>query len=253
MNVCPNCSFEIFEFDIYIYFQLAVPNDTLIAIQQIRRQFSSKDNSILPIILKSQLFYTIEDKGEIERDLNYLEEKSIIKIYQLFTRFKKEEYAIILIEDLKFTLNLIKEDENDEDKKILDDYLNEIILKCPHEFYISKSTLFNMLGVDEKSIAVLIRNGLLVRKDKDDYWFNYPNAGIFSKYLSLSRECVLKFIKKSRFKEIDQEELERKKFKDMNFPVNYIIKDLVGMKILSRIKISSGYLLRLNEKEKIPD
>lgn len=195
----------------------------------------------------------INDKGEIERDLNYLEEKSIIKVYQLFTRFKKEEYAIILIEDLKYTINLIKEDENEEDRKILDDYLNEIILKHPHDFFISKSTLFKTLNIDEKSASVLIRNGLLVRKDRDEYWFNYPNAGAFSKYLSLSRECVLKFIKKTRFKEIDQEELERKKFKDMNFPVSFVIKDLVGMKLLSRIKISSGYLLRLNEKEKIPE
>lgn len=191
------------------------------------------------------MLFSVRDIGEVEKDLMQLESRKTVKLFSIQTRIFSEEFAIIFIDDYKGIIEGAKSEANDKDQKILQHFFEKVILGN-HELFVNSANLKEQLGVkNEKDMNILTHNSLIVKRDNQSYWLCFPYAGLFSKYLSQSRDMIIKYIKRKDYNEVMQTEVESKPFKNIKFPPTYVIKEMIGSGILKREKISSGYILRL--------
>ncbi|XP_071449934.1 inactive serine/threonine-protein kinase 19-like [Hetaerina americana] len=117
---------------------------------------------------------------------------------------------------------------------------------------VDKEVLKIKYKFSEEDIRTLMNIGLLVVRSVGSYWLSFPNAGEFMKHFLKGRAALLRLIKKCKFSEILQSELEKRQLdKAAKFGIQYHIHDLIGGDFVDCVESTSGTLLRFtaaNEK-----
>lgn len=95
---------------------------------------------------------------------------------------------------------------------------------------IGKDELKEEHLLNEANIRDLIQKGLLaMHRTAGSYLLSIPNCGEFAKDFSTGKRILLKFICKSKFREILQSELERRPLpRENRLPFQYYVLDIIG-------------------------
>ncbi|XP_057484205.1 uncharacterized protein LOC130770687 isoform X4 [Actinidia eriantha] len=170
-------------------------SDTLVALQIMRAQFPHLHKvSIQPFILRSQLYSSIKDRTQADRELELLRRDTVLRIFKLNTG--QDDHAIMF----------------------MDDYLNQ----C--------SFLSSGGNVKDQHISLLINAGLLTRQliDPNMYWFAIPNVGSLLKGISQGRKELLSFLNRRKYKEMMLASLEKKNLRLSPLDMRFHLRDLIG-------------------------
>jgi len=134
---------------------------------------------------------------------------------------------------------------------IFDIFIKKLLPKF-FDVTISKNQLQQILCPEtpekvEEFITILGNSGLLILREVETYWFSIPNAGAFIKNCIKGRQELLKLLERQKWKEMLEKDLERRKLKMTSLPVDFIIKDLIGLNFIESVNTSAGRLIRLKD------
>lgn len=100
-------------------------------------------------------------------------------------------------------------------------------------------------NVSEAAVLALVKQGCLAMRDATSYWLSFPKTGLLLKHLRAGREHLARMIRNSKFKEVLQRDLLKRKLKVTKLPIRYHISDALGRGSLEAVMTTSGPLLRL--------
>ncbi|KAI9395379.1 hypothetical protein POPTR_005G225900v4 [Populus trichocarpa] len=189
-------------------------SDTMVALRIMRAQFPHIDKvSIQPFILHSQLYSSVKDRTQVDRELESLRREKVLRVFKLNTG--QDDHAIMF----------------------LDDYL------------IQRLLLSHGGKVKDEHISLLINAGLLTRQliDPNMYWFAIPNIGSILKGLSQGRKELLSLINRQRYKEMMLAPLEKKHLRLSLLDMRFHLRDLIGSGHLKTVNTPTGLLVRVSK------
>ncbi|XP_061971265.1 uncharacterized protein LOC133693904 isoform X3 [Populus nigra] len=189
-------------------------SDTMVALRIMRAQFPHIDKvSIQPFILHSQLYSSVKDRTQVDRELESLRREKVLRVFKLNTG--QDDHAIMF----------------------LDDYLTQRLL------------LSHGGKVKDEHISLLINAGLLTRQliDPNMYWFAIPNIGSMLKGLSQGRKELLSLINRQRYKEMMLACLEKKRLRLSLLDMRFHLRDLIGSGHLKTVNTPTGLLVRVSK------
>ncbi|KAG2719207.1 hypothetical protein I3760_03G257200 [Carya illinoinensis] len=189
-------------------------NDTLVALRMMRAQFPHiEKGAIQPFVLRSQLYSSVKDRTQVDRELECLRREKVVRIFKLNTG--QDDHAVMF----------------------LDDYLNQ-------------HTLLSLGGkVKDGHISLLINAGLFTRQliDPNMYWFAIPNIGSVLKGLSQGRKEVLSFLNRRRYKEMMLTSMEKKRLRLSPLDMRFHLRDLIGSGHLKTNQTSTGLVVQVSK------
>ncbi|XP_069701542.1 inactive serine/threonine-protein kinase 19-like isoform X2 [Periplaneta americana] len=172
---------------------------------------------------------------------NSLQAKGVVRLFKL----GGEEAALVVIyfDDLVNHIN-----QHCSKKHVISRFLKEVLPKV-QDVSIDKALLRGELGFSQQEISDLVSSGLLALRSTASFWFSFPNAGEFMRAYLKGRKSVLRTIRKCKFSEILQFELEQRNLeKSAKLGMLYHIHDIIGAELVKCIETTSGSLLRLVKK-----
>ncbi|XP_034228274.1 serine/threonine-protein kinase 19 isoform X1 [Prunus dulcis] len=240
-------------------------SDTLVALRIMRAQFPQSDKvSVQPFILRSQLYSSVEDRTQVDRDLENLRREKILRIFKLNTG--QDDHAIMFFDDylcqvayMVFSMFLmervVKRLEEKKDSDILEvfKWFKSHVLDNKLEPSIEHQELCTLLAlggkVKDEHISLLINSGLLTRQliDSNIYWFAIPNIGSVLKGLSQGRKEVLSLLNRRRYKEMMLAPLEKKLLRYSPLDMRFHLRDLIGSGNLKTAKTPTGLVVRVSK------
>ncbi|XP_071496385.1 inactive serine/threonine-protein kinase 19-like [Diadema antillarum] len=222
-----------------------LPSETKASLIYLKSLFNVHhfEERVPPIFLKHQLYSIIHCKTQVDKEVDELREKKEIKLF----RFGKDvdEFCIVFVDD--YCDHVRKIASGLSLSPVIERFLSEIIKKL-NNITFTRQTLCDVHGFKDQEIGQLVNAGLLTARDVGSWWLSIPGAGVFMKNFSKGREAVLRAIRKSRYREILQKELEGRKLQAVKkLGMMYLIHDIIGAELVRTIKTTSGTLLRLDE------
>ncbi|KAG9445684.1 hypothetical protein H6P81_011812 [Aristolochia fimbriata] len=190
--------------------------DTLIALRIMRSQFPQKV-AVEPFVLRSQLYSSVKDRTQVDRELESLRRQRTLRIFKL--NIGQDDDAIMFMEDYIKQVEIVvkrMEAKNPDDAVVFDWFITHVI-GSKLDASIEHRELCSLLScggkVKDKHISFLINTGLLTRQliDSNMYWFAIPNIGFVLKGLAQGRKELLSFLNRRKYKEIHQG-LERDRY-----------------------------------------
>ncbi|XP_070580801.1 inactive serine/threonine-protein kinase 19-like isoform X2 [Ptychodera flava] len=219
-----------------------LPNDTKAALLYIKTLYhiESFDSRIPHIILKHQVYGVVRNKTLVDRQLGQLKEKKEIKMFKLGATI--DEYCIVFTEDYK--QHVLRQLPGNP---VVDKFLETAVEKCC-DVSLNKAAMIDEFLFTDDEITQLVNAGLLTVRDIGSWWMAIPGAGIFMKSFTKGRETLLRTIRKAKYQEILQQELEERKLIAVKkLGMTYHMLDIIGAEFVTRIQTTSGWLLRLSE------
>lgn len=232
--------------------------DAMSAIEYIRKLFPKDGlgNRFPPIVFKHQLYALLENRTNVDQQVNALAECGRIKIFHL--EHRNEEYMILLTTDFVDYVNryhkITTTKDNSEQKtdrklthkeQIISRFLIEVVSSIS-ELTISEQTLIKGIGFKDDDITELVDAGLLTLRDAGTWWFSIPGAGQFVKMFKKGRQATMRMIRSTKCKEILLTELSsRKSPASVKLGLTYHSYDLVGSDLIKCIPSTSGLVLRI--------
>lgn len=190
-----------------------------------------------PIILRHQIYAFVTCRTEVDKCLNDMRKKGEIRLFKLGQ--KEDELAIVSMKEYRQHL-----EKCCPNNPIVESFLR-IVEQCPDISY-SKTVLVNTYGMKEENISELIQQGALTGRDVGCYWLSVPRIGEFVKTLVYGRRTVLQHIKRTKYKEILQSELQERKLPPkVLLGMLYHVYDIIGSDLVTCVNTSSGIVLRL--------
>lgn len=222
-----------------------LPSDTKAALAYLRTLFNVHhfEGRVPPIILKHQLYSVIQNKTQADREVDQLRDKKEIKLF----RFGRDvdEFCIVFSDD--YLLHVRKQADQQGISALINRFLPEIVEKF-NDITFTRQTLCGAHGFSDRDITQLVHAGLLTVRDVGSWWLSIPGAGIFMKSFTKGRQSLLRMIRKSRYREILQKELEARKLQSVKkLGMMYHIHDVIGAQLVTKIKTTSGIILRLDK------
>lgn len=175
----------------------ALPPDTLVAIQLMRAEFPRAEAvATRPFVLRSQLYSGVADRTLVDRQLEELKAKNVVRLFKLATT--KDDYAVMLVEDYAAQIEVERRRMEGGPAAphvaaALAAFVDHV-LPSTSAAGISQAELARLLGrgglaVGEHHISALIHASFLVRQlaDQAAYWFSIPNVGRALKSLVQAR------------------------------------------------------------------
>ncbi|XP_068664538.1 uncharacterized protein [Aristolochia californica] len=165
--------------------------DTLIALQIMCSQFPQIEKvAVEPFVLRSQLYSSVKDRTQVDRELESLRREKALRIFKLNTG--QDDDAIMFMDDyVKQVERAVKrmEVQNPDDTAVFDWFITHVIgskLDTSIEHHELCSLLSCGGKVKDKHVSFLINAGLLTRQliDSNMYWFAIPNIGFVLKGLA---------------------------------------------------------------------
>ncbi|KAK6239053.1 hypothetical protein QUC31_004522, partial [Theobroma cacao] len=166
-------------------------SDTLVALRIMRAQFPQIDKvAIQPFILQSQLYSSVKDRTQVDRELESLRREKVVRIFKLNTG--QDDHGIMLLDDyIKQIEHAVKrmEERKQRDLKVFE-WFKVYVIESKLEPSIEHQELCSLLSlggrVKDDHISLLINAGLLTRQliDPSMYWFAIPNIGSILKGIS---------------------------------------------------------------------
>ncbi|XP_044491578.1 serine/threonine-protein kinase 19 homolog isoform X1 [Mangifera indica] len=252
-------------------------SDTLVALRIIRAQFPHIDKvSIQPFILKSQLYSSVEDRTQVDRELESLRREKVLRVFKLNTG--QDDHAIMFLDDylnqIERAVKRIKE-KKQGDVEVFE-WFREHVIDSKLEPSVEHQELCSLLSlggkVKDEHISLLINAGLLTRQliDPNMYWFAIPNIGSVLKGLSqcgMWRWCFLLFkcqinlfilslsiqgrkellslLNRRRYKEMMLAPLEKKRLRFSPLDMRFHLRDLIGSGNLKTSHAPTGLVVRV--------
>ncbi|KAM3391655.1 hypothetical protein ACQJBY_013004 [Aegilops geniculata] len=188
-------------------------SDTLIALQLMRTQFPKLEKVVTqPFILQSQLYSSVNDRTQVDRDLESLKKDRVLRVFKLNTG--QDDHAIMF----------------------MDDYLKQF------------SLLSHGGDARDKHITLLMNAGLLTRQliDPNMYWFSIPSIGPILKGLTQGRKEVLSLLNRRKYKEMLLSSLEKTRLRLSPLDVRFHLRDLIGSGQIKTVQTATGLLARVS-------
>ncbi|KAJ4726902.1 serine/threonine-protein kinase 19 [Melia azedarach] len=229
-------------------------SDTLVALRIMRAQFPRIDKvSIQPFILQSQLYSSVTDRTQVDRDLESLRRERVVRVFKLNTG--QDDHAIMFLDDYLNQIECIL--KRMEEKKQVDlgvfEWFKTHVLNSKLEPSIGDEELCSLLSlggkVKHEHISLLINVGLLTRQliDPNMYWFAIPNIGSVLKGLSQGRKELLSFLNRRKYKEMVLAPLEKKSLRLSPLDMRFHLRDLIGSGHLKTIQTPTGLVVRVSK------
>lgn len=198
------------------------------------------NDALPPIVLKHQLYSIHSDKTQVDRELNKLREGGEVLMFQL--GFDTEAFGLVFASDYK--TKVICGEDGRETQATVERFLEKVVSSCMDLSFTKDKMLKEFLFTDAE-ITQLVKSGVLTVRDAGSWWLSIPNSGKFTKYLIQGRKAVLGMVKKSKYSEVLQAELqERRTTSHVKFHMKYHIHDIVGAELVDSIPTTSGTMLR---------
>ncbi|KAL4588050.1 hypothetical protein LXL04_000928 [Taraxacum kok-saghyz] len=227
-------------------------SDTMVALRMMRTQFPRIDKvTVEPFILRSQLYSSVKDRTQVDRDLESLRREKVLRIFKLNTG--QDDHAVMFMEDY---LNQMKRAvKNMEAKKqsvlAVFQWFEVHVIHSKLEPCIGHQELCLLLSlggkVKDEDISLLINAGLLTRQliDPDMYWFAIPNIGSLLKGLTQGRKEVMSVVKRKKYKEMMLVVIEKKRLRFSPLDMRFHLRDLLGSGHLKSLHTPAGIVIRV--------
>ncbi|KAM1570626.1 hypothetical protein ACFX10_035603 [Malus domestica] len=229
-------------------------SDTLVALRIMRAQFPNNEKvTVQPFILRSQLYSSVEDRTQVDRDLETLKREKVLRVFKLNTG--QDDHAIMFLDDYFRQMEKVVKrfEEKDEDIVEVFKWFKSHVIDCKLEPSIGHQDLCTLLSrggkVKDEHISLLINSGLLTRQliDPNVYWFAIPNIGSVLKGLSQGRKEVLSLLNRRRYKEMMMAPLEKKALRFSPLDMRFHLRDLIGSGHLKTSKTPTGLVVRVSK------
>ncbi|KAJ0956919.1 putative non-specific serine/threonine protein kinase [Helianthus annuus] len=224
-------------------------SDTMVALQMMRAQFPRIDKvSVEPFILQSQLYSSVKDRTQVDRELESLRREKVLRVFKLNTG--QDDHALMFMEDyLKQMKRAVKSMETK--KQGVFEWFEVHVIHSKPEPCIGHQELLSLLSlggkVKDEDISLLINAGLLTRQliDSEMYWFAIPNIGSVLKGLTQGRKELLSLLNRKKYKEMMLAILEKKRLRLSPLDIRFHLRDLLGSGHLKTIQVPSGLVIRV--------
>ncbi|XP_020269816.1 uncharacterized protein LOC109845039 isoform X2 [Asparagus officinalis] len=165
-------------------------SDTAIALQMMRSQFPKVEKvAIQPFILQSQLYSSVKDRTQVDRDLESLKKEKVLRLFKLNTG--QDDHAIMFMDDyLKQVETSMKrlQDKDQQDIRVFDWFKRHVIeskldVSIDHQELVSQlhfneeQLYYNFLHLDD--CCLHLRNLFVLMKQKMLYSSTVINFSIF--------------------------------------------------------------------------
>ncbi|KAL1367588.1 hypothetical protein HN51_021656 [Arachis hypogaea] len=229
-------------------------SDTLVALQIMRAQFPDIDKvSVQPFILKSQLYSSVKDRTQVDRELESLRRDKVLRIFKLNTG--QDDHAIMFLDDYIKQIDQVF--KRMEGKKEMEDevfgWFKNYVLDLKLETGIEHQELCSLLSlggkVKDSHITLLINAGVIIRQliDPNMYWFAIPNVGTLLKGLAQGRNELISLLSRRRYKEMMLATLEKKRLRMSPLDMRFHLRDLIGSGHLRTDHTPTGLIIRLSK------
>ncbi|KAL1367589.1 hypothetical protein AAHE18_02G062400 [Arachis hypogaea] len=225
-------------------------SDTLVALQIMRAQFPDIDK---PFILKSQLYSSVKDRTQVDRELESLRRDKVLRIFKLNTG--QDDHAIMFLDDYIKQIDQVF--KRMEGKKEMEDevfgWFKNYVLDLKLETGIEHQELCSLLSlggkVKDSHITLLINAGVIIRQliDPNMYWFAIPNVGTLLKGLAQGRNELISLLSRRRYKEMMLATLEKKRLRMSPLDMRFHLRDLIGSGHLRTDHTPTGLIIRLSK------
>lgn len=230
-------------------------SDTMIALRIMRAQFPQTDKvSIQPFILRSQLYSSVKDRTQVDRDLESLKREKEVRIFKLNTG--QDDHAIMFSDDYLNQVDRVQ--KRLQEKKLgnleVFEWFKMHVIDFKLEPSIEHQELWTLLSpggkVKDEHISLLINAGLLTRQliDPSMYWFTIPNIGSILKGLSQGRKEVLSLLNRRRYKEMMLALLEKKHLRLSPLDMRFHLRDLIGSGHLKTVQTPTGLVVQVSKE-----
>lgn len=216
-----------------------LPTDTKSVLTLLRSQFPVEKfkSELPPIVMKHQIYAFVSNRTEVDKQLNEMRSRGEIRLFKMAGQ---DEQAVVFLDDYK--KYVAKKSKNNS---TVEHFITQVVSSCPDISY-SRDVLLKQYLLKEENISELVQNGILTTRDIGCYWLSIPQVGDFVRTFLLGRKTVLQCIRRTKYKEILQHDLEQRKFqKTMQLGNLYHIYDLIGADLVSCVNTSTGKMLRL--------
>ncbi|PIN15699.1 Non-specific serine/threonine protein kinase [Handroanthus impetiginosus] len=201
-------------------------SDTLMALRMMRAQFPLIDKvSVQPFILRSQLYSSIKDRTQVDRELESLRRDGVLRIFKLNTG--QDDHAIMFMDDYMNQIERVV--RRMEEKKQKDLTVFEWF-----KLHVLQSKLDTSIG-HEELCSLLSLGG----KVKEEHISQLINAGL------LGRKELLSFLNRRKYKEMMLAPLEKKRLRLSPLDMRFHLRDLIGSGHLKTIQTPSGLIVRV--------
>uniref|UniRef100_A0A5B7BJP5 Putative serine/threonine-protein kinase 19 isoform X1 n=1 Tax=Davidia involucrata TaxID=16924 RepID=A0A5B7BJP5_DAVIN len=228
--------------------------DTLVALRIMRAQFPHIDKvSIPPFILRSQLYSSVKDRTQVDRELESLRRERVLRIFKLNTG--QDDHAIMFMDDYLNQIDRVvkRMEAKKQDDLAVFEWFRTHVINSKLEPSIGHQELCSLLSsggkVEDEHISLLINAGLLTRQliDPNMYWFAIPNIGSVLKGLSQGRKELLSFLNRRKYKEMMLAPLEMKRLRFSPLDMRFHLRDLIGSGHLKTTQTPSGLIVRVSK------
>ncbi|XP_039806895.1 serine/threonine-protein kinase 19 homolog isoform X1 [Panicum virgatum] len=228
-------------------------NDTMIALQLMRTQFPKLEKLVVqPFILQSQLYSSVKDRTQVDRDLESFKKEKVLRIFKLSSG--QDDHAIMFMDDyLKQVAFAIKRSGGKEqDGSEVFEWFERYVVPSKLDVSINQLELCSLLSrggdVTDKHITLLMNAGLLTRQliDPYIYWFAIPRIGPILKGLSQQgRKEILSLLNRKKYKEMLLSSLEKTKLRLSPLDTRFLLRDLIGSGHIKTVQTPTGLLARI--------
>ncbi|XP_047169871.1 serine/threonine-protein kinase 19 homolog isoform X4 [Vigna umbellata] len=217
--------------------------DTSVALRIMRAQFPHiQKGSVEPFILKSQLYSSVKDRTQVDRELESLRRDKVLRLFKLNTG--QDDHAVMFLDDY---LNQIDRVVKRMEGKKVEEYEVFGWLKT-HVPDSKLETSIEHQELDTKWFSVL-RMVFLMQcsllslggKVKDSHISVLINAGV------LGRKEIISLLSRRRYKEMMLSSLEKKRLRTSPLDVRFHLRDLIGSGHLRTDQAPTGLIIRVSK------
>ncbi|WCJ38305.1 hypothetical protein M5689_019375 [Euphorbia peplus] len=227
-------------------------SDTLVALRIMRAQFPRIDKvSIKPFVLRSQLYSSVKDRTQVDRELESLKREKLLRVFKLNSG--QDDHAIMFLDDYISQIDRVvkrTEGKKQGNLEVFDWFITHVI-DVKLEPSIDHQELCCLLSqggkVKDEHISLLINAGVLIRQliDPNMYWFAIPNIGSVLKGLSQGRKELLSLLNRRRYKEMMLAPLEKMRLRLSLLDIRFHLRDLIGSGQLKTANTPTGVVVRV--------
>ncbi|KAK6785898.1 hypothetical protein RDI58_014423 [Solanum bulbocastanum] len=255
-------------------------SDTLVALRMMRAHFPRIEKvSVQPFILRSQLYSSVKDRTQVDRELEVFTEivgqplkpvfsevtslllkasfshslrrEGVLRTFKLSTG--QDDHAIMFLDDYLSQIERVSkrlEPQKQEGLSVFE-WFKEHVIHSKLDSSIGHEELRSLLSlrgkVKEEHISLLINAGLLTRQliDPNMYWFAIPNIGSILKGLSQGRKELMSFLNRRKYKEMPMAALEKKRLRLSPLDMRFHLRDLLGSGHLKTVEGPTGLVVKV--------
>ncbi|CAJ2651751.1 serine/threonine-protein kinase 19 isoform X2 [Trifolium pratense] len=209
--------------------------------------------SVEPFILKSQLYSSVKDRTQVDRELESLRRDKMLRLFKLNTG--QDDHAVMFLDDyLKQIDRVVKRMEGKVGAECeVFDWFKSHVLDSKLETGIEHQELCSLLSlggkVKDNHISLLINAGILTRQliDPNMYWIAIPNIGSLLKGLVQGRKEIISLLSRRQYKEMMLAVLEKKRLRMSPLDIRFHLRDLIGSGHLRSDQTPTGIVIRVSK------